>query len=527
MYNERLEKNVIENLYSDKFFVPVFGVKFDELSDKQIRYIWKKSSKCLTKKSFIAQSPWRSKRFLYPFAIDFTVFKYRHTDIKKSVVEYRILQKKYNDLENSILNGEMSLTELQNLQSRIPREFNKLFPSEITELKRVIEDNKSLSASNELFKNLSFVRFENISYFLKYLLDFKREHKNQYNALDIASKEKIDNKLSDLLKEVSKSYQSEELILIQSIENSMNGLEKITRQYREFNNLFSYYSNKIEISEINRAYRQKKTLLVGLLSSELNKRISSTNKLSEIELINSQYLVGLEKDDLTINNLVQLLDEKRIELKKIEAEKRRLIAEDRRLKAEKEKTRLEKIAKEKAERVKAEKLKREKSEALSDSEIMEISKAKNVLFKDYMKAGAHTKFFQAIYDGEFDEAKNHFKIHEEYFATLYTYFSIILSQGNIEFYSKYSEYEKIFLLSDTKTKNIWTKPRYSNTIRHYSRFAILNYSNVFEGIQMIKEWESYVSDMRNFVKNFEPDSGVINRITENLYRYANGLTPKD
>ena len=48
--SQRLNKKVINNLYSDKYFVPVFGVKFDEMSNKTKNSIFLKNKKCFKKK---------------------------------------------------------------------------------------------------------------------------------------------------------------------------------------------------------------------------------------------------------------------------------------------------------------------------------------------------------------------------------------------------------------------------------------------------------------------------------------------
>jgi hypothetical protein len=336
--SQRLNKKVINNLYSDKYFVPVFGVKFDEMSNKAKNSIFLKNKKCFKKKSFYSALPWKDSKFLYPFAIDLTGGN-ANKKMLKTVKEYRQIRDKYNNQKQSIINKSISFNDMKAIESRVDRDYSVLFPSEISALKNLIRDHKIEIANTTIIDKLDANTQQDLTYTLISLLNFKRDNKDLYNIIDAETKNKVEALLTNKTAEIQQSLKQEENAKLEAIEYSINGVERLTNQFRAFDDRFDNYESLEGISEIYKLYKQKKTKIVVSLADKLDGRISAMDKVSDIESLNSKYLIGVDYKNQQIKALKQQVDIKRNELKAIAAEKKR-IAE------EKERVRIAKIEKE-------------------------------------------------------------------------------------------------------------------------------------------------------------------------------------
>ncbi len=119
------------NLYSDKYFLPVSGKPYDELSARGRQSSGARLKRCQRKKTSLQSG---TKLWMNYFGTGPLTNEREAPLVAQRVGELRVLRKRYDGILNDLRSGDMEYLEVQRLKQVAGREFALLLPSEIKTL---------------------------------------------------------------------------------------------------------------------------------------------------------------------------------------------------------------------------------------------------------------------------------------------------------------------------------------------------------------------------------------------------------
>ena len=332
-------KRIIYNMYSDKYFVPVFKKSIAEVSKKNLEYIVKAGyfAGCsstipgnLFEFSAPAENALGKNRNIS--ANNLRDFSYEVVQAKAS--ELRNIRKETAALEKQLKNGDSSLdfntliTWERSLKSRYA---HLLMPGEITSLGSLIAQNKERISKKKIEFELSTLqRLENAYASMNTVLSFTAENNAYYSSLQAPDQKKVDEEIQNKVSQILDNSIPEDLSALPSMQ-----IRELNAFFEAFNNKYQRVFNSVQVRKANQEIMARKEALVKKEKNELLSKIQSAQTAAELDQLESFYLSHIQStDNLEISSLYGIVADRKEEIRKENV--RREIARKEALKRQKE-----------------------------------------------------------------------------------------------------------------------------------------------------------------------------------------------
>lgn len=336
--NSQPYKNLVYNLYTDKYFVPVFGKPYTELSASKRLKLYYKLRECNSSFMVIEPhllGPLMSETKKTNFRVDNGI--YSHQTILKSIVEIEKTRKKFNHairrLEDSP--GSWEMYELSSLQGELRTTYLLLLPSEKELLTEKITLTKQQLVRTNIRKELKRLEAEETSYRkfsgMNNLLKSQRRSTQVLDANELATlQQEIDEKSFRVLDELMELERSK--ISLEELDEK--SVSAYNQAFLSFNDRYGRYKRSSpSVKETWNFYLKHKSSVIATIKDELEDKINSAGKVSELRKIRDVYIMNTQNSNSDVAELNSLLKERERALiaAKIQAD-----AEERRKEEEKE-----------------------------------------------------------------------------------------------------------------------------------------------------------------------------------------------
>lgn len=321
-----LYNKVLYNLYSDKYFVPIFGKPFDEISVKDRNSIYMQLRKCSVQGKYSEELSWEAGTLLHPLA-ESGFGDYPSSKVLNKIQEFRKLREQYNSITVSVKNSNNSSKELENYLSVLNNDLSILFPSEIKMLKDLILMKLKIQAEKELTQILNSELSKSPSYesFVTHF-SFKEDNHILFNYLDDGVKNQINSKIQSNLSTIVKNLMTAELLKVNALKADGSSIESINYLIASFRSKYLYYFKYDQISSAFSSFESKKTKIISSIYPKIKEKIGSIQSIPDLNKFEDEYLSNTLSTDISIVELYKLLNNRKIAIEKQLEEKR--IADD-------------------------------------------------------------------------------------------------------------------------------------------------------------------------------------------------------
>ena len=342
---------LIYNLYSDKYFVPIFDKPFASLSDNKRTNLYNSGRRCSTLRPYSIAAPLHVAKW-----VPNKIFSYETTKTKAQ--EINILRNEFSSIITNLNNSpnDFTLTQINGYKNDLKRKYSVLLESEINLMSKLITSKESVIAEFEISSKLNQQLSEPNTYQTLQRLDkFKSINHYAISKLTLARQTKIDSDLNNKTIEILIPLMAVEKEKINNISLNVSGIEMNNKLYINFDNKYTSFRKFNKVQEVYDDFRKNKSEIVLKNSSILEDKIKSATTVGQLNSLSKSFLSHSDFSNTTIKvydnkieSKIKLIKQTELKLKKEEQLRRQHLAdEQKRLKAEKESAKLREMLDEK------------------------------------------------------------------------------------------------------------------------------------------------------------------------------------
>lgn len=314
-----LSNRILYNLYSDKYFIPFGGEPYDKMGEGEREARWKRVRMCNQRKKY-AGDPYMN--WIHWIGMGPLSIKHLGPETARKVAELRNLRAEYNATLQQIQSGEMSFEKFAGIKRLTITKFQPLLPSEIKYFAGVAAAAETGIANKDIIAQAQTAVQAGSSYNSIIELQAFRQRKSAlYAAADNSSKEKANALIDSKIKIILEALVAEEIQDIGHIAANEEGVAKINRKQRDFNQRYTPFTDFAEVGNANRQISARKTEIVNRMSGDIRSRILNATEVESIRQIEVMYLSNVDKNSTPLNELGTLAETR---MSQITAEQQRI-----------------------------------------------------------------------------------------------------------------------------------------------------------------------------------------------------------
>ncbi|WP_163379656.1 hypothetical protein [Cyclobacterium sp. SYSU L10401] len=313
-------KRIIYNLYSDKYFVPVFKKSIAEVSKKKLEYIVKAGyfagcSSTIPGNLFEFSAPaenalGKNRNISANNMRDFSyeVVKAKAGELRNIRKETAALEKKLKE-EKGSPDFDFLLDWDRSLKARYA---HLLMPAEMTSLTRLISQHMEKIADEQIGYALAKVSIlDNGFSSLNPLLSFVADNGRYYSYLHESDKKKVDGEIQSKVSQILDACVPADLKALPSMQ-----IRELNAFFESFNNKYQKVFNAPQVRKANQEIIATKVALVTKGKSELLGKIQSAQSAGDLEQLESFYLSHIQySDNLEVSGLYQIMADRKEEIR--------------------------------------------------------------------------------------------------------------------------------------------------------------------------------------------------------------------
>ena len=326
------------NLLSDKYFIPVFGKSILELSKSKKKSIQVKISVLERKKTMVSQelkNPWakRLNWYLRGALTEERLFE----QITQQVKNMNALRLQYRQQVKQIEQSNIDFNTLAYEAKNIDRKYVTLLPSEIKNIKLLIEKQTASIANESILKNMEELKNFPVNYnALMKLHNFKNKNKQILSSADLTIKNQVEHTIDDAFNTMLTQIVNEEKKNISTL--SITALNSFSDN---FSQKFGTFSNTSQVkqmqTEISNLKAQKVTERLNIIENSI--QYSESN--ASLQNIENTYLSHINLNKYP--NIASLSQKITWRKKELVEEQRLLLEEQKKARKQAEIANLEKF----------------------------------------------------------------------------------------------------------------------------------------------------------------------------------------
>ncbi|NHE58619.1 hypothetical protein [Cyclobacterium plantarum] len=313
-------KRIIYNLYSDKYFVPVFKKSIAEVSKKKLEYIVKAGyfggcSSTIPGNLFEFSAPaenalGKNRNISANNMRDFSyeVVKAKAGELRNIRKETAALEKKLKE-EKASPDFDFLVDWDRSLKSRYA---HLLMPAEITSLTRLVSQHTQKIASDQIGFALAKVSIlDNVYASLNPLLSFVADNGRYYSYLHESDKKKVDETIKNKTGQILDACVTADMKPLPSMQ-----IRELNAFFESFNNKYQRVFNADQVRKANQEIIAAKVALVTKEKNELLSKIQSAETAADLTQLESFYLSHIQySDNLEVSGLYQIMADRQEEIR--------------------------------------------------------------------------------------------------------------------------------------------------------------------------------------------------------------------
>lgn len=301
-------QKIVYNLYSDKYFIPVFKEPFDQVSNKYLKLIEHQGTgaKCVR----TIPGNWGELTDPVRDALGERIQRrnekqYSYEIVKAKVIELRRIRKECKQMVSELQNQNARITykKFQNWIDKIESRYvDILMGSEIAYLKTLIASNKErIADQNFKAKVAEILPLRNDYSALGRIINLKSGNNSLYNRLSTDYKKTVDQQIQ------IKTIKILDVLIKQDLASStlltMN-IAELNDFRKTFNDKYDGFENQSQIKKVNEQISNKKTNLLIKNLSAIQIKVKSTPSIDQLNELEKMYFSGVDKKGvLELENL--------------------------------------------------------------------------------------------------------------------------------------------------------------------------------------------------------------------------------
>ena len=300
-------KTIVYNLYSDKYFIPIFKKSFDQISTKQLEqiYLAGRNSACknvipgnrgeVTEPAKSALGRPSSRNF------SFETTKTKIAELKNVRATLDELTKKLERKDPTVkFDGDVTWWE-----SKLRRNSQFLLPSEVKKYSSVLARHKKEVANRELLSDLEALLNLNDEYnSLERIATYTSYNREMYTAADTDTQEYVTTKIKEKTSAILGEVLPKEINILNSLGQSEADLKGINAFAEKFNEKYKKVYDFDEVKEVKSMINLKKLSIIEGNKDSLATKISEAKTFDELEAIKELYLSQTNFSDKTVTSLI-------------------------------------------------------------------------------------------------------------------------------------------------------------------------------------------------------------------------------
>lgn len=321
------------NLLADKYFVPVFGKPFDQLSEEQRNKIDQQIDQCFKHTRYrdrftwhwVLQEPFQSNSNHLIYANLLQSFK-----IQKSVRE---------EYETAVLQlsqpGNMvSVQQLNSYIIKLQKDFSSLFPSEIKILEDLILQKSGSASDRELVRLLQqeLDKPNNLSTIAS-IKNFPDRNQSFYRQASTGTVTEVKAELEKKSTQAFSELMQAERKSIDNFPSTPEGMAAAATWHQTFIQQYDAYKDNKSVTETLDYFEKKNLSFLVTSAPAIESLIRQAQSGSDLREIRNQYLRPLPKNNSVVKELSATLRKKDIQLF-LEKRKNTIVTVDEKVKQE-------------------------------------------------------------------------------------------------------------------------------------------------------------------------------------------------
>ncbi len=318
---------VVYNLYSDKFFVPVFKERFKDISKKNQKILLSTRGHAGCSKYLIG----KYSELLIPVrtlndqrvAVRFLP-KFSHDVILEKTSLLRNARKEAKDFLKALKDQKQSLSlqDLLEWEQKIDNEYSILLPSETKTIFNAIYDNIAALANPEIVALAKSAAQKNGDFRdITQLRSFNKTNVDVYLAAEDDYKRRADKIIEDKILSILTTTTSKDLQFLDALTTDSNGLTTLHTNYNRLKSKYSEFSNYEQVIGLFSSLVMKKTELIGQMDEEINSQIMIASSAERLDQIREFYLSKVNLDNDNISRISQRIANRKSEVVKAKTER--------------------------------------------------------------------------------------------------------------------------------------------------------------------------------------------------------------
>lgn len=275
------------NLLSDKYFVPIFGKPFDEISElrrKKISLKLRGLERKRVAKSNDLKYPWAKRLDWYMWGVFNQSGAYNQS--VEEVKALRTLRQTYKETIQMLNSDNISFDFLAGEERQVASKYKKLLPNEVTSLELLIKNrkeriaNRTLLAQAEELKSLdnsysSLVKFNNFS--------------NKYSIL-------FSNASTDVRKQVNAQLEAQIILALghnaklETERLSEMDVSELNTFSDSFNKKYRQFARYEEVKAVNAQIQRAKISQVISQLNRLEQQVAAAQNIQDLTILEQQFL---------------------------------------------------------------------------------------------------------------------------------------------------------------------------------------------------------------------------------------------
>lgn len=324
--NDQFARSII--LFSDEYFKPYFGNSYVDLSSKERKKYANGFTGCYQNMKYARQVSAipEARNLIFAFSDAHQTGQWSQKNIMQALQEYQTEVSQYNEIK-SYLSGDpdqITLSRINEIKPKLgmplnaryrgrsPGTFKYIWPSNLEELSKLVEQKEPLAEGNEYrIQANALLSKENNLQTLREIQQFKNTSatKNSIQRKE-AFIQKLEQKETAIIGQLMLGERSK----LQDISSGKEGFDELNYWYNSFHNNYSHFRSNQQVQQLYDLRVKKSSDLLTSNQNAITSEIRSASTIDQLTNLRIKYLGGGDTNNQAHFKLSSLVQQKQREI---------------------------------------------------------------------------------------------------------------------------------------------------------------------------------------------------------------------